>query len=105
MIDLVRYQDEAGRQPFEEWLLSIRDKATQARIRVRLRQLQAGNFGDCEPVGGGVIELRVHIGPGHRAYCGRHGRQVVVLLCGGTKATQDADIKRAMEYWSAWKRR
>lgn len=77
----------------------------QARIRVRLRQLQAGNFGDSEPVGEGVIELRVHVGAGYRVYCGRHGKAVVLLLCGGDKGSQTADIKRAKELWSEWKRR
>jgi putative addiction module killer protein len=70
-----------------------------------LRQVQAGNFGDSEPVGGGVIELRVHIGAGHRVYCGRHGRAMVILLCGGDKSSQATDIKRAMELWSEWKGR
>ena len=51
MIEIFRYQREDGREPFTEWLDALRDKAAQARIRVRLRQVQAGNFGDCEPVG------------------------------------------------------
>jgi len=70
-----------------------------------LRQVQAGNFGDCEPVGGGVIELRVHIGGGYRVYCGRHGKAIVILLCGGDKGSQATDIKRAIELWSEWKGR
>ena len=69
------------------------------------RQVQAGNFGDCEPVGEGVIELRVHVGAGYRVYCGRHGKAVVLLLCGGDKGSQSADIKRAKALWSEWKRR
>jgi putative addiction module killer protein len=77
----------------------------QARVRIRLRQVQAGNFGDCEPVGDGVIELRIHVGGGHRVYCGRHGKSVVILLCGGDKRTQAADIKRARASWLEWKRR
>lgn len=105
MIELFRYQYEGGREPFTEWLDDVRDKVAQARIRVRLRQVQAGNFGDCEPVGEGVIELRVHVGAGYRIYCGRHGKAVVILLCGGDKRTQAADIKRAKKLWSEWKRR
>ncbi|MFJ1259945.1 type II toxin-antitoxin system RelE/ParE family toxin [Cupriavidus sp. CuC1] len=105
MIELLRYQREDGREPFSEWLTAIRDKVAQARIRVRLRQVQAGNFGDSEPVGEGVIELRVHVGAGYRVYCGRHGKAVVLLLCGGDKSSQVADIKRAKEMWSEWKRR
>lgn len=105
MIELFRYQRDDGREPFTEWLNALRDKVAQARIRVRLRQVQAGNFGDCEPVGEGVMELRVHVGAGYRVYLGRHGKTVVLLLCGGDKRSQSADIKRAKELWSEWKRR
>lgn len=105
MIEVFRYQREDGREPFSEWLNAMRDKLAQARIRIRLRQLQAGSFGDCESVGDGVIELRVHLGAGYRVYCGRHGKAVVLLLCGGDKSSQKADIKRAKELWSDWKGR
>lgn len=105
MIELLRYQREDGREPFTEWLNAVRDKVAQARIRIRLRQVEAGNFGDSEPVGEGVIELRVHVGAGYRVYCGRHGKAVVLLLCGGDKRSQSTDIKRAKELWSEWKRR
>jgi putative addiction module killer protein len=105
VIELLRYQREDGREPFTEWLDEVRDKVAQARIRMRLRQVQAGNFGDCEPVGEGVIELRVHVGAGYRVYCGRHGKAIMLLLCGGDKGSQVADIKRAKELWSEWKRR
>jgi putative addiction module killer protein len=64
MMELLRYQREDGREPFTEWLSALRDKVAQARIRVRLRQVQSGNFGDSEPVGEGVFELRIHIGAG-----------------------------------------
>lgn len=105
MIELLRYQRDDGREPFTEWLTGLRDKAAQARIRVRLRQVQAGNFGDCEPVGEGVIELRVHVGAGYRVYCGQRGKAVVLLLCGGDKSSQASDIKRAKDLWSEWKQR
>jgi putative addiction module killer protein len=105
MIELLRYQREDGREPFTEWLDAVRDRVAQARIRVRLRQVQSGNFGDSEPVGEGVIELRVHVGAGYRVYCGRYGASVVLLLCGGDKRSQAADIKRAKALWSEWKRR
>ncbi|MCL2874867.1 MAG: type II toxin-antitoxin system RelE/ParE family toxin [Betaproteobacteria bacterium] len=105
MVELLRYQRENGQVPFTEWLSGLRDKVAQARIRVRLRQVEAGNFGDSEPVGEGVIELRIHVGAGYRVYCARHGKAVVLLLCGGDKGRQVADIKQAKEYWSEWKRR
>ncbi len=105
MIEIFRYQREDGREPFTERLESVRDKMAQARIRIRLRQVEAGNFGDCETVGEGVIELRIHIGAGYRVYCAKHGKTVVLLLNGGDKSGQSADIKRAKEMWSDWKRR
>jgi putative addiction module killer protein len=105
MFELLRYQREDGREPFSDWLNTLRDKVAQARIRVRLRQVQSGNFGDSEPVGEGVIELRIHVGAGYRVYCGRHGKSVVLLLCGGSKGSQVGDIKHAKELWSEWKRR
>ena len=105
MFEVLRYQTDVGRQPFTEWLESIQDKTTQARLRVRLRRLEAGLFGDCEPVGDGVLELREHHGSGFRIYFGRHGRAIVILLTGGTKRTQASDIEAAKTYWADWKRR
>ncbi len=67
--------------------------------------MEAGNFGDCEPVGDGVSELREHLGVGYRVYFGRHGQTVVILLCGGSKKSQVTDIKAAKGYWEDWKRR
>ena len=105
MIELLRYQRTDGREPVTEWLASLRDKVAEARIRVRLRQVQAGNFGDSQPVGDGVIELRIHAGAGYRVYCGRRGKALVILLCGGDKRSQAADIEHAKAFWSEWKRR
>jgi putative addiction module killer protein len=105
VFEVLRYQTEDGREPFTEWLRSIQDKQAQAKVRVRLRRLEAGLFGDCEPVGDGVLELREHLGAGYRVYFGRHGRLVVILLCGGAKKTQASDIKEAREFWVDWKRR
>lgn len=102
---MLRYQAEDGRQPFTEWLTSIQDKVMQARLRIRLRRLEAGLFGDCEPVGDGVLELREHQGAGLRIYFGRYGRTVIVLLTGGTKRSQSKDIETAKAYWADWKRR
>ena len=79
MIELL--QRHGGPDPFTEWLNDLRDKVAQARIRVRLRQVQAGNFSDCNAVSEGVIELRVHIGAGNHVYCARHRKAVVLLLC------------------------
>lgn len=105
MLELLRYQAESGRVPFTDWLDGLRDKAAQARIRLRLRQVQAGSLGDCEPVGEGVVELRIHVGAGYRVYCGRHGKMLVILLCGGDKSSQERDIRLAKSLWADWKRR
>lgn len=105
MIEVFRYQTGNGREPLTEWLQSLRDKQAQAKVRIRLKRLEAGIFGDSESVGDGVIELREHLGAGYRVYFGRHGQMIVILLCGGTKKTQAADIKIAREYWADWKRR
>jgi putative addiction module killer protein len=104
-MDVFRYQRSDGREPVTEWLASIRDKQAQAKVRLRLKRLEAGIFGDCEPVGDGVLELREHLGAGYRVYFARHGRVVVILLCGGTKKTQAADIRLAKAYWLDWKQR
>jgi putative addiction module killer protein len=105
VITLFRYQRADGSEPFTEWLATIRDKIAAARIRIRLRQVEAGNLGDCDSVGEGVVELRIHIGAGYRVYCGRHGNSVVILLCDGDKSSQIRDIKRAKDLWVEWKRR
>ena len=97
MIELLRYQRDDGREPFTEWLDTMRDKVAQARIRIRLRQVQAGNFGDCEPVGKGVSEMRIHVGPGYRLYYTRRRKVIYLLVLGGDKSGQKRDIKRAVE--------
>jgi putative addiction module killer protein len=105
MIEVFRYHTDDGKEPVTEWLLSLRDKQAQAKVRLRLKRLEVGIFGDCESVGEGVLELREHLGAGYRVYFGRHGKTVVILLCGGAKKTQAADITAAKDYWSDWKRR
>lgn len=105
MTDVFRYQTEDGKEPLTEWLNSLRDKRTQAKLRVRLKRLAVGLLGDCSPVGEGVLELREHFGSGYRVYFARHGENVVILLLGGDKESQVQDIERAKKYWRDWKRR
>ena len=81
--ELKFYRTPNGRQPFTEWFESIRDMKTQTRIRRQLTRLEVGNFGDCQSVGGGVFELRIHFGPGYRIYFGEVSNTVLLLLCGG----------------------
>ena len=97
------YQTSEGREPFNEWLDSIRDTRTQDRIQARLQRLEDGNLGDCQPVGEGIFELRIHFGAGYRIYFGQVGRTLILLLCGGAKTSQTRDIQRAKVYWSEYK--
>ena len=105
MIELRRYQLEDTRTPVTEWLSSLRDARARAQIEVRLRRVSAGNFGDCKSVGEGISELRIDIGGGYRVYYGKHGLELVLLLCGGNKGSQQSDIALAKTYWADWKRR
>ena len=84
-------------EEFDDWLMSLKDRIGKARIIQRLDTAAAGNFGDCEPVGEGVSEMRIHVGPGYRLYYVRRGEVVYLLLAGGTKSTQKRDIKYAIE--------
>jgi putative addiction module killer protein len=103
MIELRRYQLQNGSTPVTDWLRGLRDARARAQIEVRLRRVSAGNFGDCKAVGEGVVELRVDIGAGYRVYYGTRGQALVILLCGGDKGSQQADITRAKTYWTDWK--
>ena len=80
---------------FDAWLARLADHKAKARILARLRSATLGNFGDCETVGEGVSEMRIHVGPGYRVYFVRIGMTVYVLLTGGDKASQKQDIARA----------
>lgn len=80
---------------FDAWLADLKDNVGKARIVSRIDSAERGNLGDCEPVGDGVHEMRVHVGPGYRLYFTQRGRLVIFLLLGGDKSTQRRDIKRA----------
>lgn len=82
---------------FNDWLSGIRDGMTQRRLVVRLRRATLGNLGDVKPVGGGVFEMREHFGPGWRMYYIRRGEVLIVMLGGGDKSTQSADITKAVK--------
>ena len=105
MIEVRRYQRPDSEVPVTDWLAGMRDARARAKLEIRFRRVSLGILGDIKPVGEGVLELREDIGPGYRVYLGRRGATLVILLCGGDKRTQDADIKRAKEYWLDWKRR
>ena len=81
------------------------DPVAYAAIQVRKDRLARGLFGDCDPVGEGVWELRIDTGAGYRVYYARSGKQVVLLLCGGDKRSQKADVKTAKAYWRDYEQR
>ena len=81
---------------FDSWFEGLSDRKAKARIQARIDRAEDGNFGDCQPVGNGVSEMRIHHGPGYRVYFRRFGRDWVILLAGGEKSTQQADIKAAL---------
>jgi putative addiction module killer protein len=81
---------------FSRWLDSLRDVRARARIQARIERLAAGNPGDVAPVGEGVSELRLDLGPGYRVYFTKRGHALVILLAGGDKSTQAADIRAAV---------
>jgi putative addiction module killer protein len=80
---------------FATWLAGLRDDRARARILKRLDRARDGNLGDVAPVGGGVSEMRIFYGPGYRVYFVQRGSELIVLLCGGDKSTQAADIEEA----------
>lgn len=82
---------------FQKWLDSLGGKPVKARVLARLRAAQSGNFGDCESVGNGISEMRIHHGPGYRVYFTRRNKVVYLLLIGGDKSTQKRDIKQARQ--------
>src|SRR5688500_2920139 len=104
-MDIRRYLTSRGIDVFGEWLERLRDRQARARVLARVNRLAVGNFGDCKPLRDGVWELRVDWGPGYRVYYAMAATECVLLLCGGDKRRQSADIERAVEYWNDYKRR
>lgn len=82
---------------FSAWLDGLKDRITRQRLSVRLRKAMLGNLGDVKPVGDGVVEMREHFGPGWRMYYVQRGETLIVMLGGGDKSTQSADIAKAVK--------
>ena len=80
---------------FSDWLRDLRDIRARAKVISRIERLGLGNPGDVAPVGDGISEMRIHYGPGYRVYYVQRGEEIVVLLCGGDKSSQDSDIRAA----------
>jgi putative addiction module killer protein len=104
VIETRQYVDRLGHTPFLKWLDALNDTA-QARVALALERLELGNFSSVKSVGAGVQELRVNFGPGYRVYFGRDGERLVILLAGGSKKRQQADIVRAKYLWQEFKER
>ena len=82
---------------YKKWIKDLRDPHARARILARVDRLADGNPGDVKPVGEGCSEMRIDYGPGYRVYYKDTGREIIIMLCGGDKRTQDKDIERAKE--------
>ncbi|MER2510887.1 MAG: type II toxin-antitoxin system RelE/ParE family toxin [Nitrosomonas ureae] len=99
------YLTDDEHDPFKEWVGNLKDRQARARILLRIQRIAAGNFGDCKPIAEGVWELRIDHGAGYRVYYARAGEKLIIILAGGDKRQQQADIDTALEYWKNWKRK
>ena len=88
--------------PFADWFDSL-DAVTAARVDKYIRRLEAGNFGSVKLLQEGVSEVKIDFGPGYRVYFGRDGKTIIILLGGGSKRRQSADIAAAIERWKRYK--
>ncbi len=99
----IREYVEDDRSPFREWFDAL-DAVTAERVDRYILRLETGNFGAARPLREGVFELRLDFGPGYRVYFGRQGRTIIILLGGGSKRRQDADIAAAVQRWQRYKK-
>ncbi|WP_319562661.1 type II toxin-antitoxin system RelE/ParE family toxin [Marispirochaeta sp.] len=103
-IRIVIFQDpKNSKEPFAEWVSSIAG-TDRARIFTRLDRVEQGNLGDYKSLGDNLFELRFTFGPGYRVYFGMEEKSLILLLAGGSKSTQDRDIKKARQYWDIYRR-
>ena len=98
------YKTAKGSEPYVEYVDALKDREGAAKIRTRVTRAEFGNLGDHRSVGHGVIELRINFGPGYRVYAGLEGKELIILLCAGDKGSQDKDIRKAVDYWSDYRR-
>lgn len=92
--EILTYTTPNGRNPYRQWYTRIKDGKAQIALSNRITRLRAGNFGDFRRLDAGLYELGIHYGPGYRIYFGIFQNDIVILLCGGTKGTQQRDIER-----------
>lgn len=103
-MEVVSYTDLQGHNAFDDWLASLDNQAFN-KVFAAVVRMQQGNLGDAKSVGDGVLERRIHSGPGFRLYFGRDGVELVLLLAGGTKRGQDRDLTKAKALWREYKQR
>ena len=94
------YETEDGKQPYNEWLWSLKDVRGKAKVAARVDRATRGNFGDYRDLHAGIFELKEDFGPGYRIYFGIEGDEIIILLVGGDKGSQNRDIMKAKEYWT-----
>jgi putative addiction module killer protein len=99
------YLSEDESDPFQGWLKKLRDPIAKIQVLKRINRIERGNFSDHKFCRDGVWELRIDQGAGYRVYYPVSGAELVLLLCGGDKGSQDADIERTIGYWKNWQRR
>jgi putative addiction module killer protein len=105
MFEIKYYLTEDGVDVFADWRDRVKDGKAKIAIDRRVYRVELGNFGDHKLCRDGVWELRIDLGPGYRIYYAQSELTVILLLCGGVKRTQDADIEQAVQYWKDWQRR
>ena len=104
MVDVREYMDRQGNCPFAVWFESL-DETAAAKVTIAVTRLGLGNFSNVKGVGSGVLEYRIDFGPGYRIYFGKDGECLVILLGGGSKKRQGADISMAIDRWHDYKKR
>ena len=104
MIEIREYVREDGSSPFADWFNSLNAQAA-AKVTTYLTRIENGNTSSLKSLGSGVHECRIDWGPGYRIYLGQEGKELVILLGGGTKKKQQKDIANAKELWKEYKKR
>ena len=102
MYEINNYLTETEQDPYAKWLFKLPDRQAKARVIVRVDRMSTGNFGDVKPLGNGVWEARIDWGPGYRVYYAIAGKKIILLLLGGDKRKQNADVFTAKEFWADW---
>ena len=105
MYEIRHYLTPDAKDLYRDWLRQQRDTTAKIAVIRRVARIEQGNFGDHKFCRDGVWELRIDVGAGYRVYYAIAGKQLVLLLCGGDKRSQEADISRACDYWQDWQRR